>query len=157
MADFIKDTLEKLPGVDPRLGQRASAFSGMNQGLSITMIYISYCPALSVPHTSRPSCSCCQNCRSCSGKRLDRRLGVLVSEKTFTTAIGLYLFKSHVHLEARATSAKCCQQTVMPSISVACPRRLIPSSSRSSRLSIDRSLRSASSILVDRPRLAIFK
>lgn len=32
MADFIKDTLEKLPGVDPRIGQRASAFSGMNQG-----------------------------------------------------------------------------------------------------------------------------
>jgi len=32
MADFIKDTLEKIPGVDPRVGQRMSTFSGMNSG-----------------------------------------------------------------------------------------------------------------------------
>ena len=32
MADFIKDTLEKIPGVDPRIGQRSSTFSGMNEG-----------------------------------------------------------------------------------------------------------------------------
>ena len=32
MADFIKDTLEKIPGVDPRVGQRMTTFSGMNNG-----------------------------------------------------------------------------------------------------------------------------
>jgi len=36
MADFIKDTLEKIPGVDPRIGQRSSTFSGMNDGPAAT-------------------------------------------------------------------------------------------------------------------------
>lgn len=32
MADFIKDTMEKIPGVDPRPGQKMTTFSGMNDG-----------------------------------------------------------------------------------------------------------------------------
>lgn len=32
MANFIKETLEKVPGVDPRIVQRTETFSGMNQG-----------------------------------------------------------------------------------------------------------------------------
>jgi catalase len=36
MADFIKDTLTALPGVDPRIGQRSSTFSGLNDGPAAT-------------------------------------------------------------------------------------------------------------------------
>jgi len=32
MASFVQDALEKIPGVDPRVVQRAETFSGMNQG-----------------------------------------------------------------------------------------------------------------------------
>lgn len=49
MADFIKDTLTKIEGVDPRIGQRSTTFSGMNEGelcsitdkrvLNLTMLY----------------------------------------------------------------------------------------------------------------------
>lgn len=32
MAQFIAQTLEKIPGVDPRVAQRAQAFSALNDG-----------------------------------------------------------------------------------------------------------------------------
>lgn len=36
MADFIKDTLTKVPGVDPRPTQRSQFFSGLNEGPAAT-------------------------------------------------------------------------------------------------------------------------
>lgn len=32
MAQFIADTLKHVPGVDPRMAQRAQAFQGLNDG-----------------------------------------------------------------------------------------------------------------------------
>lgn len=32
MADFIKDTLKAIPGVDPRVEQRMQGFNGLNDG-----------------------------------------------------------------------------------------------------------------------------
>ena len=36
MAQFIADTLKHVPGVDPRVAQRAQAFQGLNDGPATT-------------------------------------------------------------------------------------------------------------------------
>lgn len=70
MADFIKDTLEKVPGVDPRIGQKMTTFSGMNNGVlgvaySCVLTLTLCCPILAPVLYLHPQSSSSSSPRLC--------------------------------------------------------------------------------------------